>query len=324
MKSTPEDIDLLDDYIKGRLSPDKVAIVEQRLKADADFKSDYELLMLLSKGARLHHLQKKIEELKKSQVNEPQKPLFTEHKIANNDLVQKSAKHSSTSKTFIFKIISIAASVVVLVALAWVLFMNKQTDSGLNQNYTIDENTSSTKEEHSLSVNTPKKTEDISLNQKTSEPIQYTREPIVNRPDPVADFLKLYDYPNMMGVIFRSDSMATLSYYDQAYQLYKDKKYSTAISLLTNHQNDPQSRYLLAHCYLLNRQSQLAAKIFHSFALDDFSIYYEDACWYYILALYSTYPQSETPLKQAIIDFADSVPDQYRARLKIIRAVCRC
>ncbi len=60
MKSSQEDIALLEIYLKGRLSAEASAAIEDRLAAEADLLEDYKELKILTEGIRVSALNEKL------------------------------------------------------------------------------------------------------------------------------------------------------------------------------------------------------------------------------------------------------------------------
>ena len=69
MKSSQEDIELLETYIKGRLSPEEKADFEVRLSKESDLNSDCNDLKILMEGMRVSVLEKKLDMLKNLENN---------------------------------------------------------------------------------------------------------------------------------------------------------------------------------------------------------------------------------------------------------------
>lgn len=64
MKSSNADIDMLHQYLKGRLSAEASIALEKRLKEDSDLKEDYTALKVLSEGIRVKALTEKFDMLR--------------------------------------------------------------------------------------------------------------------------------------------------------------------------------------------------------------------------------------------------------------------
>ena len=64
MKSSQEDIGLLEAYLKGRLSPEEKSALEVRLANEVDLNSDYSDLKVLLEGMRISVLENKLDMLK--------------------------------------------------------------------------------------------------------------------------------------------------------------------------------------------------------------------------------------------------------------------
>ena len=60
MKSSQEDIDILHQYLKGRLSAEASSAVEKRLAAEADLQDNYRQLKILTEGMRVSVLSDKL------------------------------------------------------------------------------------------------------------------------------------------------------------------------------------------------------------------------------------------------------------------------
>ncbi len=64
MRSSQEDIELLDQYIKGTLDDQEIRDLETRLATETHLKSDLDDLKILSKGIRVNVLASKVDMMK--------------------------------------------------------------------------------------------------------------------------------------------------------------------------------------------------------------------------------------------------------------------
>lgn len=106
MKSSQEDIGLLETYIKGRLENEAKSALELRLATDQDFRADLEDLKVLQQGMRAKVLADKLEMMR-----------GWEEEAAGKE-ISKEKESKPASIIFIKKWIA-AASIVLLLAAGW-------------------------------------------------------------------------------------------------------------------------------------------------------------------------------------------------------------
>ncbi len=106
MRSPQEDIELLDQYIKGTLSTPEIQVLELRLSQEQDLKNDLEALKALRQGMRAKALEEKMRMMREWE-EEMEKPEISMAKIG------------SETKIFTLKKFMAAASMVVLLGVGW-------------------------------------------------------------------------------------------------------------------------------------------------------------------------------------------------------------
>lgn len=106
MRSPQEDIELLDQYIKGALNSSDIHVLESRLSIDQDLKKDLEELKALRQGMRAKALEEKMRMMK-----------GWEEEIVSSEI--NTTKTVSETKIFTLKKIMAAASIVILLGVGW-------------------------------------------------------------------------------------------------------------------------------------------------------------------------------------------------------------
>ena len=86
MKSSQEDIELLEAYLKGRLSTDDMSALETRMKNEPNLHADYNDLKILVEGMRASVLENKLHMLKSLENKET--PMSPERIQRNTSKVQ--------------------------------------------------------------------------------------------------------------------------------------------------------------------------------------------------------------------------------------------
>ncbi|MBK9567475.1 MAG: hypothetical protein WAT22_11870 [Saprospiraceae bacterium] len=106
MRSSKEDITLLDDYIKGNLDDQEIRDLETRLATETDLKSDLDELRILAEGMRVRTLASKLEMMRGWEEE-----IDALSQTPNND--------KQSGSIFSIKRILLAASVVLVLIIGW-------------------------------------------------------------------------------------------------------------------------------------------------------------------------------------------------------------
>lgn len=123
MKSSQEDIDLLEAYIKRRLSPEEKSALDIRLANERDLNSDYNDLKVLLESMRISVLENKLDLLKDLENSIPP--------VAPNENKNDSPSFFPSKKLWIAGII-----IVLITLFGW--WMQKKTTS-VNQQYALSD-----------------------------------------------------------------------------------------------------------------------------------------------------------------------------------------
>jgi len=121
LKSSQEDIELLETYIKGRLSPEEKADFEVRLSKESDLNSDCNDLKILMEGMRVSVLEKKLDMLKNLENNTTA--------IVPNETKNDLPPFLSSKKIWLAGII-----ILFLAIFGWWIFMENRSDISQKNN----------------------------------------------------------------------------------------------------------------------------------------------------------------------------------------------
>lgn len=119
MRSPQEDIELLDQYIKGTLSTPEIQVLELRLSQEQDLKNDLEALKALRQGMRAKALEEKMRMMS-----------GWEEEIVSSEI--NTTKTVSETKIFTLKKFMAAASIMVLLGVGW--WWMRSTNAAADQN----------------------------------------------------------------------------------------------------------------------------------------------------------------------------------------------
>lgn len=304
MSTEYKDIEILEAYMEGKLDEGAARNVKERLQNDSEFATLYQYLITIPQGARLHDLNKKMDLL---------------HGLEANRITGD--KGSLWKHKHLWRILTGA---LLLVLSIWGIY--NYVDENPEVKPGTSKSTLPKPAEKPVEESTPAKP---SLNDTDEQEEDEQEEIYASKPNksilPVAvvAWKSLYSIPEQLTSIFRSDHRPDTSVYNKALDLYKNKKYAEAIKLLVSDKENQESRYLMAHSLLLSGKSKEAATIFYEFANQEYSVYYDESKWYYVLALYADYPASHDTLKAAFQKIAD-FPDGYQKKVATIRKACKC
>ncbi len=117
MRSSQEDIELLEQYIKGTLEMSEIQALESRLSNEQDLKSDLEVLTELRRGMRAKALEEKMRMMRR-----------WEDELVSSE--KNNTKTGSEIKIFNLKKIMAAACIVILLGVGWwwMTSINETTD----------------------------------------------------------------------------------------------------------------------------------------------------------------------------------------------------
>ncbi len=322
MNINQKDIEIIDAYLKGDLSVDDTKTIEKRLDVDADFAALYQWLKIVSLGNRHHSLKQKLELLRNIEKN----------------------KVSPQKTTYLNKKILWILLLVPLIIFIWAILTNQNPNEISNENTfetttnepsinestlgntdeNITEPSTNITEQESEKDNTDTVKVKIDRNKNVKEkPEIYAGKNKDNKQEIRVDWEYLYNSSSAPILVLRTSNTKDGTINNRATDLFLHYKFSEAINLLSTDTDNQDSKYLLAHCFLRTGEHAQAASIFKTFTQNELSIYYNEARWYYILALYADYPTTMTQLKAAFQNISD-MPDTYQEGLETIRKICKC
>lgn len=299
MSPENKDIEILEAYIQDQLDKSTAIDVRGRLQNDSEFANLYQWLLTVSKGSRLHVLKEKMDYLHGLEANR-----------------NTSASGSSWKHKYLWRIL---IGVLLLVLSIWGIYNYLYKDPKVKS---ISSETILPKSlEKPVPTKLPSNDTDVQKDDQQEE--IYASKPNKYVLPVVVVWKSLYSIPEQLTSIFRSDHRPDTSVYNKALNLYKNQKYAEAIELLNSDKENQESRYLMAHSLLFSGNPKEAADIFYEFINNEYSVYYDESKWYYVLALYADYPTTKDKLSAAFQEISD-FPDEYQKKVATIRKACKC
>ena len=302
MNINQKDIDIIDAYLKGDLNADDTKAVEARLSVDADFAALHQWLRTVAQGSRLFTLRQKQDFLRS-----------IERKTA---LPQKK---SSTSPKYLWIFLLLLVCMLLFI---WI-FQSRKAAQLMSNESTYETTTKESENEPDEVKKDTIKAEKPEDNIVKEKPDFFAGNDNNSSREFSVTWKSLYSVSSMLVLVLRSSDSNDSTLYSTALKKFLDKRYSDAINILSDDPYNQENQYLMAHSLLLSGKHAQAASIFKTFTQNEFSLYYNDAQWYHILALYADYPATRPQLKAAFQNISD-MPDSYHKGLETIRKICKC
>lgn len=301
MNTEQKDIEILEAFIHGELDKNAAEEVEIRLQEDSTFMELYQWLRQLKTSTRIQTLQSKHQMLQQIEKT-----------------ISSTGEKTIQTKKYIW---IIGLGLLTLILTIWVFIKNQTT--AIEQPTTEIQEASPdlpTSTDESLKDSTKMENHDENLEDNDAHLFAINDEK--QQQQERLSWKTMYTTPEDLTILLRSGSQDS-SLYAKALQLYSNKKYVDAIRILADDMDNPQSQYLTAHSLLLSGKSQQAARLFKDFSQKEFSLFYNESKWYYILALYADYPNSKPELTTALQHISE-LPESYISKAKTIQNICKC
>ncbi|MCZ2100000.1 MAG: CDC27 family protein [Chitinophagales bacterium] len=300
MNTEQKDIEILEAFIHGELDKNAAEEVEIRLQEDSTFMELYQWLRQLKASTRIQTLQSKHQMLQQIEKN-----------------ISSTGKKTIQTKKYIW---IIGLGLLALILTIWVFNNNQITAIEPTTEIQDASPDLPTSTDESLKDSTKVENHDENLEDIDAHLFAINDEK--QQQDERLSWKAMYTVPEDLTTLLRSESQDS-SLYDKALQLYSNKKYADAIRILADDLDNPHSLYLTAHSLLLSGKHQQAARLFKDFSQKEFSLFYNESKWYYILALYADYPNSKPELAKALQHISE-LPESYISKAKTIQNICKC